>query len=101
MNLTHALRNESFEQIKPNLGPRHQEVLDALRKHPGGVTAWELSKITNRMIHTVRPRLTELRDVGKAKVVGKRYHEETQRSEAVWAIETEFKFTDWGQGEFL
>ena len=64
MKTSLAIRNESFDQTKPEIGSRQKEVLDILIEH-SPYTAWEISDILGRPVYQVRPRLTELENRGK------------------------------------
>ena len=87
MNLAEKIRNQSWDQFQVKLGDRQKETLAVVRQYGDrGITAWEISQLTKRMIHTVRPRLTELLSYKLVKVIGRRYHPETDRMESVWAV---------------
>jgi predicted transcriptional regulator len=75
---------ESWHKTLSELGPRQREVLNALLVHPR--SAWELSKECGRMVHAVRPRLTELKAKGMIREAGERYEPITDRNEAVWEV---------------
>lgn len=79
----------SFEKTKPVIGKRQREVIEMLKIHPRGLSAWEIASFTDRMIHTVRPRISELRKLGIVKQSGDRYEPETDRHEAVWVLNEE------------
>ncbi len=82
--MTLTLRNESFVAIQPKLAQRQAQVLEVVKNSKIGATAWEISGMTGLMIHVVRPRLTELCDLGIIKESGSRWYEKTQRNETVW-----------------
>lgn len=85
--LTLQLRNESYVQIVPKVGPRQLEILKLLADNPKtGATAWEIAEVSGRMIHTVRPRLTELCIMGIIQESGSRWYEKTQRNETIWKL---------------
>ena len=87
MSLPETTRRESWDKTRENLGPRQREVLERIRSaHDHGLTAWELSIHLGRMVHAVRPRLTELRDRGLIRAIRKKYHPETDRTESVWVV---------------
>lgn len=84
-------RAESYFQTLPDLGDRQREVLAVLAAAPAGLTAWEvqarvLERGEERLIHAIRPRLTELAKVGVVEKCGRRWWEPTQRNEWVWRI---------------
>lgn len=82
---THA-QIRSWEQTCLTLGPRQLEVMECLAVNHPGLTAWELAARLGRMIHALRPRITELRKKGLVIENGERWHEQTQRHEAVWVV---------------
>lgn len=89
MKTSLAVRNNSFEQTKPEIGSRQKEVLDILIEH-SPYTAWEISDILGRPVYQVRPRLTELEKQGKVMVGGTKFQERTQRKESLyWVVEIE------------
>lgn len=67
------------------LGPRQREVVDVLTRSYG-LSAWEIADKTKRLVHAVRPRLTELRGLGIVREAGERWEPRTQRHEAVWKV---------------
>jgi len=76
---------KSWYQILRNLGPRQREIIDLLAASRG-LSAWELSDMTNHLVHAVRPRLTELRALGLIREAGERWEPRTQRHETVWIV---------------
>ncbi len=90
-----AAQLASYHQPLRELGPRQREVVDLLnRYYAKGLTAWELAGLTKRYVHAVRPRLTELRDLGVVRESGETWHAETGRKETVWKL---VAFDDSGQ----
>lgn len=88
MSFEHRTRGESWEKTIAQLGPRTLEVVKALKAAPAGLTAWEIASQTGRLVHAVRPRLTELKkNRGLVRTIGKRFYEPTQRQEAVWVLQ--------------
>lgn len=78
---------ESLHQTLAELGPRQYEVIDELIKaEPHGMSAWELSEKIGRMIHALRPRITELKGMGHIYQSGERFCRMTNRHEAVWRV---------------
>jgi len=84
MTKSEEIRSESYSQTYAELGPRQREVITELLSGPR--TAWEIADKTNRMVHSVRPRLNELAKLGIACEVGKRWHEATSRHETLWTL---------------
>lgn len=58
--------------------------MDALKTKDEGMTAWDLSWRLGRAVYVIRPRLTELKSLGLVHARGLRWHEETQRNEAIF-----------------
>lgn len=84
-----AIRNESYELTKPEIGSRQKEVLDLLKTH-SPYTAWQISDILGRPVYQVRPRLTELERLGLIRSGGTLFQERTQRKESLyWFIDTD------------
>lgn len=77
---------KSFRQVLADLGPRQREVVAVLVRYSRGLSAWEIADITKRLVHAVRPRLTELRKLGVVKESGERWEVRTQRHEAIWSL---------------
>jgi len=86
MSETLATRSESWDKVKEGLGARQGEVLAQLEGAPSGLTAWEIANKIHRLVHAVRPRLTEMRKLGLIECVGKRYYKPTDRMEAIWQV---------------
>lgn len=87
INLPLRNREESWSKVRAQLGSRQTEVIGCLESRwASGLSAWEISEITGRLVHAVRPRLTELRKKGMIEAVGKRFCEKTDRNETVWRI---------------
>jgi len=76
------------------LGPRQREVIDLLVRYSHGLSAWEIADRAQRLVHAVRPRLTELREMGLVREAGERWEQRTERNETVWRVAT---FEDDGQ----
>ncbi len=89
MKTSLAVRNESYEQTKHEIGSRQKEVLNLLKEH-SPYTAWQISDILNRPVYQVRPRLTELEKQGLVMCGGTLFQERTQRKETLyWAVNTD------------
>lgn len=65
------------------------EVLSLLQKHPEGLSAWQIASMIRRFVHAVRPRITELKQLGVVREIAERYEENTKRHEAVWGLVNE------------
>ena len=85
-NYAAQARQESYGAIGPKIGARQQEVLDLLKAHIHGLGAWEIAERLNRPVYICRPRITELAKEGHIEQSGMRFHEGTQRNEAVWKV---------------
>lgn len=80
-----AQQQKSWQMTLQELGPRQREVMEWLERHrTEGLSAWELAEKLGRYVHSIRPRLTELKQMGLIKQKGETYHQQTQRHEAVW-----------------
>lgn len=87
MNQTAITRLESYQQTKPTISQRQQEIIDQLKiRQP--LTSWELSDILNRPVYQVRPRLTELEKLGKVRTGGTKFQERTGRKESLYWVVT-------------
>ena len=85
LNFASAARRDSLRSV--DRSTRALEVLDALRGHPGGLTADELATVMGREPYVVRPRLTELKSAGLVITVGRRASARTGKRIAVWAAQ--------------
>ena len=63
-----------------------------------GLSAWEISDVTKRLVHAVRPRLCELKAMGLIREHGRRWEPRTERHEVVYVAN---KWDDSGQIEFV
>ena len=83
MKTSLAVRNESYLQIKSEVGSRQKEVLSLLKNH-SPYTAWQISDVLGRPVYQVRPRLTELEKMGLIRAGGTLFQERTQRKETLY-----------------
>lgn len=79
--ITAENRRDSF--LAASIDTRRQEVLGVLIGHRG-MTAEEVADVLGREVYTIRPRLTELLEVGLVNVVGKRVSPRTGRKIAIF-----------------
>lgn len=79
-------QSESWDKTRKELGPRQEQVYSFLVGRPDGLTAWDIADYMNRQVYTIRPRLTELKILGRIKEAGSKWHEATQRRETNWVI---------------
>ena len=91
MNITMQTRSESYKSVMPNAKRRRDAILEILKD--GDMTAVEVAEflyahgqIPFYERNFAAPRLTELKNEGKVKTVGKRYCQKTDRRVAVWAL---------------
>lgn len=86
MNPT-QIRNESFVTLRDSLNAMRREVLVALAQH-GPCTTRQLAERSGRDILTVRPRVTELCELGLVLMDGRAGHEGIYRiaSQAEWEV---------------
>lgn len=76
---------KSWNQTLQELGPRQREVVSFLSMY-GRMSAWQIAERAGRLVHAVRPRLTELKGLGLLREAGERYETMTQRHEAMWEL---------------
>lgn len=92
-SITKTTQLESYAKIIPKRESRQEMILSVLRNgDKNGMTAEEVleqliadGKIATKDMNYVRPRLTELKESGKVKVVGSRMSSTRVRT-AVWKI---------------
>jgi len=92
MEITKETRRASYRETGKSAKARQNAVLDILARNDA-MTAREIAQVmfqrgitpTNERNHAA-PRLTELLDEGKVKVVGKKACGQTGRMVALWAI---------------
>lgn len=82
--MTTKAQIDSWHKTIDELGPRQREVINALMERR--LSAWQLAHQCNRLVHAVRPRLTELKAKGIIRDAGERYEPITERNETVWEL---------------
>lgn len=97
MTIAEDCRKESLEQTDTHT--KRQQVLKVFQDN-GALSSWEVARILNWDVYTVRPRITELVQAMRLHEVGKKFYAPTQRNETVYAIEP-IRFDQNGQGAFL
>lgn len=86
MSVTTETRRAAHEYIKPAKGARHQQIMQAIAEH-GPMTVDEMmDRLGYHDPNKVRPRVTELAQVGALCAIGKRQSPRSGRMVAVWAI---------------
>ena len=87
--ITNETRRESYEAIIPKTADRKNLILEIMQDR--AMTAHEITEellakgyIKYYDRNFVSPRLTELKEEGRAMVVGKKYCSKTQRNVSVW-----------------
>lgn len=95
MSITKETRRAAHEDIKPEKQTRRQYILNILRIH-GDMTADEIQEvlISDGIIrgynpNYVRPRLTELQELGEITAKGRRKSRLSGKSMAVWSAKKE------------
>lgn len=83
MSIPQETRRESMEKTYETVVPISKKILKLIQTH-GPFTAWQLSRVMNKEVYTVRPRLSELKDSGDIREKAKAWCEQTQRNETVW-----------------
>ena len=86
-------QSESWAKTQATLSKRQAEVYNAISISNQPLSAFDLSGLISREVYTVRPRLTELKQLGFIEPCGFKYHAPTDRNEAVWRVKS-----DDGQG---
>lgn len=93
MGVTQETRRAAHEGISGKAESRQRLVVNALSKSPDGMTAEELADhllqngaIRRFDMNYVRPRLTELKKVGKVICTGTRRSYRTGKQTAVWRV---------------
>lgn len=89
------LRNEAFEAIRKRLADDRLAVYLALQQH-GGCTTRTLARLMERDILSVRPRVSELVDLGAVELYDRHGHEGVYcaRTEPEWALWVEARRTE-------
>lgn len=89
MTTTVETRREAYAGILPGLFDSRQSVLAALQDDPSGMTAEDVAESVGKPAYQVRPRLTELLQAGRIRVIGKRQSPHTGRNIAVFQVNEE------------
>lgn len=89
MNITKETRKESYERVDKN--KRYKQFLELLSKHDKGLTVREIMQIENLERNQVAPRMTELVNMGKVLVVGKKMDVVTGKNIAVYKVKDNVK----------
>lgn len=76
---------EAYDSIKPELGNIQQEVYDTIEKFPT-VSNLDISRILNKPINSITPRVKELRDMNLVYYVGTKKDRITNRSVMCWNV---------------
>ena len=88
MSITAETRRVAYDDIRPQLGPRQDMIYWCLVQH-GPMTADRImSRLGMRDPNSVRPRLTELRQAGMVRVIGKGLSGDTNKMVALWEATT-------------
>lgn len=87
--ITKETRRESYEEVLPKCKERSRQILEVL-----GTRSMTVSEITDELVaagripffnrNYVAPRLSELKDMGVVKTVGRRKATHSNATEAVW-----------------
>lgn len=91
MDITEETRRESYEAVLPTVTVRQNAVLEILQEW-GDMTAQEIAYVLHWSGLTpsddrnhAAPRLTELKQAGKVRTVGKKICSRTGRTVTVWS----------------
>lgn len=95
-------RRQSWDKILETLGEKQKAVMQVfMDNHPKDFTPWEIADLKGWLVHAVRPRMTELENLGVLEICGVRYYEPTDRNEHVYRMrEKRQDFDDSGQRLF-
>jgi len=92
MDIPRENRRESYNAVKPTVHQRQTAVIYLLAQH-GPMTAQEVADELHKHGFTssnernlAAPRITELRDAGKVKAIGKKPCVKTGRNVTLWAL---------------
>jgi hypothetical protein len=85
MTHTQTNRRDSYEETNKTVVTVAAQIYDIVKTN-GPISAWQIAIRLAKDVYTVRPRLTELRNLGKLKEAGSRWCEITQRTETVWDV---------------
>lgn len=79
---------DRIDPLTPTLRERCYALVQdhCLIPYYGGLTADEAAGILNRTVLAIRPRFTELKDMGKIKDSGKRRKNDTDHNQIVWNL---------------
>jgi hypothetical protein len=79
---------EAAEHIGTRAATLREAVLLVLRRHPDGLTADEVAGLLRKTVLGIRPRLTELKRMGRVRDSGLRRENRSGRRAAVMIVET-------------
>lgn len=93
MSVTIQTRREAYNSIIPKRMVRREYIREILASKENGMTAEEITVelhkngvIPRLDFNYARPRLTEMRNAGEVRVVGKRESSMTGKNTAVWQL---------------
>ena len=86
MTIPEETRRQSYDAVQKDLGRRHAQVLDVLRKSQYAISAPAVAEAIGIRDYQCRPRLTELEKLGLIKVVGTEYYHPTKRYISLYQI---------------
>lgn len=70
--ITHQTRRAAYQQVLPLANNRQEKAFEALREHPGGLTAGEVAEAAFLPLNSARSALTELLGCNRVMTMGKR-----------------------------
>jgi hypothetical protein len=90
MGIAQQTRLQSWNEVQLHLGFSQNEVLSIVKKYPNGVGPWTVAAILGRPVYQIRPRFTELAELGFISEIGKNYSTPTRKPETVYrAVDSE------------
>lgn len=88
--LTEQTRDAAYQRILPLAQNREERAFQALREHPGGLTAGEVAEVTGLPLNGARSALTTLLDNNRVTTMSKRICTSPKTSKkvraAVWTL---------------
>lgn len=98
MNLTHLTRSSSLHATLSALNEKQKEILGVYQKNQKPLGPWQVADQLRKDVYVIRPRITELANMGILEEAGTRREARTCRHETVYQLKYQFQFDDQGQG---
>ena len=98
MSLREETRRLSHEAIVSSLGEKQREVYGVYVFSPHPLGPWEVADTLNKHVYVVRPRITELVELGVIEEAGTRFETRSGKRETTYRIKSKASFDQRGQG---